>query len=154
MKIKIQNDSHVYFEQTNLQTGSNKVLLEIVNKTPHCLYRVGFNDEPLQEIVNGTVELPVFTNEVNSVIIKVEISQMGKVNKTFSSDVYPLRYIPVVGNIVTETFPIALSNIIRDNTSHQKYLRELHEAFEKAVVKRLNDFENRVLYIENKGEIV
>ena len=154
MKIKIQNDSYVYFEQTNLQTGSNKVMVEIVNKTPHCLYRIGFNDEPLQEIINGTIELPVFTNEVKSIIIKVEVSQMGKVIKTFSSDIYPLRYIPVIGNIVTETFPIALSNIIRDNTTHQKHLRELHEAFEKAVVKRLNDFENRVLYIENKGEIV
>lgn len=154
MKIKIQNDSHVYFEQTNLQTGSNKVLLEIVNKTPHCLYRVGFNDEPLQEIINGTVELPVFTNEVNSVIIKVEISQMGKVHKTFNSDVYTLRLIPVIGNVITETFPIELSNIIRDNSLHQKHLKELHEAFENGVVKRLRDFEERVLYIENKGEIV
>src|SRR5690554_1039859 len=154
MIINIVADRVVYISDNSLQTGSEYIPVQIKEPLPHHVYKISINGNNFQEIKRGKIKLPEFTIHDKHVIIKVEISQMGKVVKTLDSDEYPIKLIPVIGNTLTEAFPVGLSQIVNSNEDFRKILKEDIDKFKNEVNASLKDFEERVLHKENEGEIV
>lgn len=154
MLINILSNKIVYLSNTVLQTGSNNIPVIIKDPLKHHQYLIQINNQPFQEIKDGKINLGEFTNEEDHVIIKVRITQMGNVVEEFTSDKYPLRFVPVLGSVMTETFPISLEKIVKDNSNFQNNMLQQFEKTLNGLAETLKDFEERVLQIENEGEII
>lgn len=165
MIIKIHGTHYVGIINKADQTLSGKVPVNIQDKDPEVLYKISINGDPYQEINNGYIELPLFTKYDKSVIIKVQISQMGNIIKTIESDDYPIRWVPLFGNTLEEQFPVTLDNVI---TRQENFINKsvgLTRTFQRNLETRQTDFENRVIKIlkgfeesvdikVNEGEII
>ena len=154
MLIKIQDNKYVTLHNKVLQNRQGNVEVNIINRNPMAIYKIGFNRHPLQEVNNGVVTLPPFTNEEQDVIIKVVITQMGNSEVTIYSDIYPLTLIPVIGKVLEEAFPITLQNIIDDNNKFKRDMLKTVEDFTNHVHNTLENYTTVLDKLENEGEIV
>lgn len=143
MEIKIYSDQEVIINNKSSQNFENHVKVVFKNKLPEVLYTVSINHDPYQEIINGYVALPEFTKHDKNVIIRVRITQMGNVLKTITSEEYPVRWLPIIGSVLEEAFPITLQNLL-----------DRQDDFENRVIKTLNRFQEIVDRVENEGEII
>ena len=143
MIIKIYGNQEVVIVNESSQTPRGILLVEIKGKLEGTLYEVSFNKGPFQEVKNGSINIPEFTNEDKHVIINVRLTQMGNVIKEFVSDSYPLRWLPVIGNIIEDSFPIAFENLLNRQVK-----------FEEEVNKELSKFRRIINDLENEGEII
>ena len=176
MLIEIKDNTYVILKNKTNQKFNTHAEVYIDKQDRNYLYKVGFNDYPTQEINNGLVEFPMFTNHDKSVIIKVEITQMGSVIKTLYSDEYPLRLLPFIGRTLDEQFPVTLERLIRDNSKfkegmldnflslkeqlikdNSKFKEDLLDSFlslEERLKKTLEEYKEVLEKLENEGEIV
>ena len=153
MTLRIISDKYVYITNTALQNGSGVLDVDFVDPLVDHEYAVLINGRR-QEIINNKITIQEFTKGLDSVIIKVEISQMGNVVKVIASDKYPIRQVPILGNTLTEAFPVGLSQIIHYNNEFQENLKKTQRAHTQEVMEILEDFRQRVLKKENEGEII
>lgn len=165
MLIEIKDNTYVILKNKTNQKFNTHAEVYINKQDRNYLYKVGFNDYPTQEINNGLVEFPMFTNYDKSVIIKVEITQMGSVIKTLYSDEYPLRLLPFIGRTLEEQFPVTLERLIRDNSKfkenmfkdNSKFKEDMLDNFlslEERLRKTLEEYKEVLDKLENEGEIV
>lgn len=154
MLIEIKDNTYVILKNKTNQKFNTHAEVYIDKQDRNYLYKVGFNDYPTQEINKGLVEFPMFTNYDKSVIIKVEITQMGSVIKTLYSDEYPLRLLPFIGRTLDEQFPVTLERLITDNSKFKEDLLDSFLLLEERLKKTLEEYKEVLEKLENEGEIV
>lgn len=143
MIIKIYKDFSVVLLNMTSQILGDKIKVEIEDKLLDTLYSISINGNEYQEIKGNFITLPEFTNFEKDVIINVRITQMGNIIKEFKSDKYPLKLVPVIGNIIEDAFPIGCNQLIN---------RQSH--FENSVLEIIEEFRGRLEELENEGEII
>lgn len=141
MIINVINNTVVYITEGYQPETSDIGFKSITDTSGLFKYRVAFNQGEFQKVINEKVSLPLFTNDVKSVIIKVEVTNLVNDKVTYiESDPYTLRHAYMLDKGLVETFPKVLDKFISEYKAEMKDL--------------IKTYQEELIDIKEKGDLI